>query len=116
MLNTKPKTYNELLIASRINVIPRHYSITNLQLEKAFNFLMENPDGTIMLSKDRMDFLDTKGSVIESHPVILNNSKINGITISKKEFYISEAYTYVSGSGSGYSGGSSNNNNNNNNN
>ena len=49
MLNTKPKTYNELLITSRINVIPRHYSITNLQLEKAFNFLMENPDGTIIL-------------------------------------------------------------------
>ena len=114
-MDKEPETYEELIRKKRCIDLLNDYELSKEELEKIYNFLKDNPKGTIT-GNDTTLSLKKWGQ----DPEVINakciNSSIDGVKVSDSRYVIIPHYVPSSSGGYSSGGSSSNNNNHNNNN
>ncbi|MBP3840532.1 MAG: hypothetical protein IK997_00230, partial [Bacilli bacterium] len=116
-MNKEPETYEELILQKRCIELTRYYELSKEEVEKIYDFLINNKDAFVKGGLDNVSLM-TKSGVVDTIPTRKTPS-IDSLTMSIRAFNIVPHYvppTYYGGSSSSRrsSGRSSNNNNNNN--
>ena len=104
-------TYEELLRQKRCVDLTKYYELSEEEVETIYNFLLSNPTGELICSKDNISLVSDK--IIGHIQAKCISSSIDGLRVGNTHFDIIPHYEYTS-SHSSHSGSSSNNNNNNN--
>ena len=76
-----PETYTELMLQKRCYDLTRHYSLSNEDVMKVYNFLSENPKGKITGNKVGLT-LSVGFKTIDTISAACTDSKIDGLTMT----------------------------------
>ena len=118
-MKKEPETYEELLRQKRCFDLLKYYPLTEEELEKIYEFLKNNPNGTVNGGKTYISLKNGTDN-IETFNVSLITTTIDGLVLTNVGLKVIPHYVATSSIGgsswSSSGGGSSNNNNNNNNN